>query len=71
MLAIELDDSTCSRCGRCVDACPIPCFAFNEDETYVSVIDKDKCLVCRNCEQECPNSCITVSFPYRSTVDFF
>lgn len=71
MLKIELDDSLCIQCGRCVDACPIPCFTFDEQETRVMVINEDGCLVCRNCEEECPNESIHVQFPYRSTVDYF
>ncbi len=71
MLSIELDEAACTQCGRCVDACPIPCFSFNEDETQVMVINEDGCLVCRNCEEECPKNCITIRFPYRSTVDYF
>ncbi|MBW1997059.1 MAG: 4Fe-4S dicluster domain-containing protein [Deltaproteobacteria bacterium] len=58
-------------CGRCIDACPIPCFGFDDGETRISVINMDGCLVCRNCEEECPKQCITVHFPYRSTVDYF
>ena len=71
MLKIELDEVICIQCGRCVDACPIPCFTFDESETQVRVIDEEGCLVCRNCEEECPKDCIHVKFPYRSTVDYF
>ena len=71
MLKIELDEAVCIQCGRCVDACPIPCFTFNEEETCVYVINQDGCLVCRNCEEECPKKCIRIDFPYRSTVSYF
>ena len=71
MLKILLDEAVCIQCGRCVDACPIPCFAFDEAETRVTVVNEDGCLVCRNCEEECPNGCIHVQFPYQSTVGYF
>jgi NAD-dependent dihydropyrimidine dehydrogenase PreA subunit len=71
MLKIELNETVCIHCGRCVDACPVPCFAFDEDEIYVYVINQDGCLVCRNCEEECPKKCIHINFPYRSTVSYF
>lgn len=71
MLTIDLNAEACTLCGRCVDACPIPCFTFDEEETRVAVINPEGCLVCRNCEEECPKDCISISFPYRSTVDYF
>ena len=71
MLSIQLDEDVCITCGRCVDACPIPCFSFDEKETYIIVSNEEGCLVCRNCEEECPVNCIDVKFPYRSTVDYF
>jgi NAD-dependent dihydropyrimidine dehydrogenase PreA subunit len=71
MLKIILDEDICIQCGRCVDACPIPCFEFDEAETCVSVINQDGCLVCRNCEEECPKNCIHVEHPYQSTVNYF
>ncbi len=71
MLKINLDEDICIQCGRCVDACPIPCFDFDEEETRVMVINQDGCLVCRNCEEECPKNCVHVEHPYQSTVNYF
>ncbi len=71
MLKIILDEDICIQCGRCVDACPIPCFDFDEAETRVMVINQDGCLVCRNCEEECPKNCVHVEHPYQSTVNYF
>ena len=71
MLKIILDEDICIQCGRCIDACPIPCFDFDEEETRVMVINQDGCLVCRNCEEECPKNCVHVEFPYQSTVNYF
>jgi NAD-dependent dihydropyrimidine dehydrogenase PreA subunit len=70
MLTIKVDQERCTKCGRCVDACPVPCFSFNEDETEI-LINPEGCLVCRNCEEECPRHCVAVVFPYRSTVSYF
>ncbi len=71
MFTIQVDEELCNQCGRCVDACPVPCFIFNEEETRVMVTNKEGCLVCRNCEEECPKKCIEVNSPYRSTVNYF
>ncbi|MFC1902890.1 ferredoxin family protein [Chloroflexota bacterium] len=59
-LIIEKDDKRCNRCTICVDACPIPCYVFDEKENIVRIIDEDQCIVCRNCEEECPTSCIDI-----------
>ena len=59
-LVIKKDDERCTRCSICLDACPIPCYAFDEKEDLIVVINADQCIVCRNCEEECPVSCIEV-----------
>jgi NAD-dependent dihydropyrimidine dehydrogenase PreA subunit len=71
MFRIEINEETCIRCGRCVDACPIPCFMFDDEETQIKLVNQEGCLVCRNCEEECPMQCIQITSPYRSTVDYF
>ncbi len=67
---IGLNAALCSLCGRCLDACPIPCFSFDEEETEI-LVDGEGCIVCRNCEEECLHDCITVESPYESTVGYF
>lgn len=72
MLEIVIDKQKCNLCGFCVDACPIPCLTFDDDETQVLVQDLNECLVCRNCEDHCPRRCLSVVFPaweHRSKVD--
>jgi len=69
-LTIELDQKRYIMCGRCVDACPVPCLNFDDNETQI-LIDPIGCLVCRNCEEEYPRNCISIVFPYRSSVSYF
>ena len=59
-LTIKKDDEKCTRCTICLDACPIPCYDFDEKENTIIIIDEDQCIVCRNCEEECPVSCLEI-----------
>ena len=63
-LQISIDHTRCTRCTICLDACPVPCYTFHEEENSIIVVNQDQCLVCRNCEETCPVSCIDVIFPY-------
>ena len=47
------EESKCSRCQKCVKACPVGAMSF--DEKGVRHIDLDKCLGCGLCECACPD----------------
>ncbi|MEW5920257.1 MAG: 4Fe-4S binding protein [Bacillota bacterium] len=62
---ITINREKCTRCGFCVDACPIPCLFIDEEKNEIVVKDEHLCLVCRNCEEEASRKdCIKVDFPY-------
>ncbi len=51
----------CVRCGRCVDACPVPGKALiQSDSKAVPVYDYFKCIRCYCCQEICPAGAIDV-----------
>lgn len=62
MLKIEIDESICTSCALCVDGCPVPSIAMDEDSNKPKVIDEIGCLICRTCEDLCPTGAIRVLF---------
>ena len=49
----EFKEDKCTRCGKCVKACPVGAMSF--DENGKRKIDLDKCLGCGLCESACPD----------------
>lgn len=47
----------CTGCESCVNACPIGCIDFkqNEEGFFYPHIDEDKCIHCGKCEKACPS----------------
>jgi NAD-dependent dihydropyrimidine dehydrogenase PreA subunit len=60
---IMINPDICSGCATCVDGCPVPTIAFNEEKQIPYVIDLEGCLICRTCEALCPSGAIKVDFP--------
>ena len=53
-----IDEKKCSKCGTCVEICPMEVFAKESDKV---VVKKPKeCIGCRACEVQCPKSAIKV-----------
>ena len=49
MTYIITDD--CTKCGDCVDECPVDCISEGEEKM---VIDADECVDCGTCAEVCP-----------------
>ncbi|MDD4357124.1 MAG: 4Fe-4S binding protein [Smithellaceae bacterium] len=51
---VKINESECTGCGLCVDACPVKAITVDE----VAKIDEGLCTGCCVCMDECPNDAI-------------
>ncbi|NLE45751.1 MAG: DUF362 domain-containing protein [Chloroflexi bacterium] len=61
-----IDVSLCVRCGRCVDACPVPDKALrfeNGSKGQPPTYDYDMCIRCYCCHEMCPHRAIFKATP--------
>jgi len=58
----RIDAARCSGCGRCIAACHLPLFAFEQQGwRKVSVLqDSARCTGCAKCAVVCPIDAITM-----------
>jgi NAD-dependent dihydropyrimidine dehydrogenase PreA subunit len=55
---LELDQSACIGCGRCLEVCPHQVFAVTGRKA--ALVDRDACMECGACAVNCPVAAITV-----------
>jgi NAD-dependent dihydropyrimidine dehydrogenase PreA subunit len=53
-----IDSKKCTKCGTCIEICPVQVFAKEADKVIVKK-PKD-CIGCRACEAQCPAEAIKV-----------
>ncbi|ABQ24696.1 mercury methylation ferredoxin HgcB [Geotalea uraniireducens] len=55
---LELRESACIGCGRCVEVCPHKVFSLAEKRSRI--VDFDGCMECGACAKNCPTAAIKV-----------
>ncbi|MDX9929194.1 MAG: 4Fe-4S dicluster domain-containing protein [Bacteroidales bacterium] len=58
LLRIRIEESDCSRCGRCAIACKASCIDFLNKS-----VDLSRCVACFNCLKTCPDKAIVYGLP--------
>jgi uncharacterized protein (DUF362 family)/NAD-dependent dihydropyrimidine dehydrogenase PreA subunit len=53
----RIDANSCTRCGKCVEACPVKCISMTRTS---AVIDKDECIQCYCCSEVCPDNAVVM-----------
>ncbi len=58
MATPKIDQAKCTKCGTCIEVCPVEVFVKEGDK----VIEKfpEKCINCKACEVQCPVQAIKV-----------
>jgi NAD-dependent dihydropyrimidine dehydrogenase PreA subunit len=56
-MAYRIIDERCSRCGACLEECPMHAIGVDAADRYV--IDPDACTECGSCADVCPEHAIT------------
>jgi ferredoxin len=52
----KVDETTCTSCGTCVDACPVDAITMPDK----AKVDAETCTECGVCVDECPVDAITL-----------
>ena len=60
----EIDTARCSGCGRCIAACSLRLFGFEQQgRRKIAVLpEPDRCTGCGKCAVECAVGAITLEF---------
>jgi len=62
--APEFDYKKCTRCMKCLNACPTGAIVFvdkDEQKKKSPAVNIDECIFCRFCEEVCPNGAVNLS----------
>lgn len=62
MISIEIDNEKCTRCGQCVELCPMSVLEWSPSSEQREVISAhpEFCWACMTCSGKCPESAISV-----------
>ena len=53
----RVNAGSCTKCGKCVEACPMACISMNQ---LAAKIDSKKCIQCYCCTEVCPEGAVVL-----------
>jgi NAD-dependent dihydropyrimidine dehydrogenase PreA subunit len=56
----KIDETKCTGCGICVDACPLDTLRLDEKGAKAIIKYPEDCMTCYTCESRCPTGAIEV-----------
>jgi uncharacterized protein (DUF362 family)/NAD-dependent dihydropyrimidine dehydrogenase PreA subunit len=57
VLRPRVDPKSCTRCGTCVEQCPVSALSMNDQ---LPQVDADLCITCFCCQEICPEKAMTL-----------
>ncbi len=58
VVTLQLNESVCIGCGRCVEVCPHAVFHIHHRRAVI--VDRDACMECGACACNCPVDAVSV-----------
>lgn len=58
----HVQQDKCTRCGRCVEWCPVHCIDMGPDRTDKAYINQDRCIGCGECVAACSYGAIAINW---------
>lgn len=58
----HVQQDKCTRCGRCVEWCPVHCIDMGPDRTDKAFINQDRCIGCGECVAACSYGAIAINW---------
>lgn len=63
-MTLNIEQSTCIKCGKCVKVCPSDVFVQNKADKIIGLVNVESCIACGHCVAVCPTDSVLHSeFP--------
>ena len=49
----SIDNERCVGCKKCMEACPMDVFQWDEGQGKLTIANRPDCITCYNCELNC------------------